>query len=72
MINKSGNASFDLATFDSLGIRPCRLLLELFNALMTYQPLHPTGIARVQGDQTNDFDDYYVKFRRQQHADGSI
>ena len=63
VINKSGNASFDLATFDSLGdtaLSPTVGTVQRFDDLPA---VAPNGyIARVQGDQTNDFDDYYVKF----------
>ena len=63
VINKSGNAIFDMATYDSLGdtgLSPTSGTVQRFDDL----PLSaPEGyIAQVQGDQTNDFDDYYVKF----------
>tara|TARA_B100000575_G_scaffold285786_1_gene281579 strand:+ start:839 stop:3193 length:2355 start_codon:yes stop_codon:yes gene_type:complete len=63
VINKTGNATFDLATFDSLGdtaLSPTVGTVQRFDDLPA---VAPNGyIARVQGDQTNDFDDYFVKF----------
>ena len=63
VINKTGNATFDLATYDSLGdtaLSPTVGVVQRFDDL---PKTAPNGyIARVQGDQTNDFDDYYVKF----------
>ena len=69
VINKTGNASFDLATYDSLGdtgLSPTVGTVQRFDEL----PINaPDGyIARVQGDQTNDFDDYYVKFEADNNA----
>ena len=63
VITKTGNASFDLATYDSLGdlgLSPTVGTVQRFEEL----PLRaPNGyIGHIQGDQTNDFDDYYVKF----------
>ena len=63
VINKTGNATFDLATYDSLadeGLSATSGTVQRFDDL----PLKaPNGfIAHVQGDQTNDFDDYYVRF----------
>lgn len=63
VINKTGNATFDLATFDSLGdtgLSPTVGTVQRFDDLPAKAP---NGyVAHVQGDQTNDFDDYYVKF----------
>ena len=63
VISKTGNASFDLATYDSLGdtgLSPTVGTVQRFDDLPANAP---NGyIAHVQGDQTNDFDDYYVKF----------
>ncbi len=63
VITKTGNASFDLATYDSLGdqgLSPTVGTVQRFDELPA---MAPDGyIAHVQGDQTNDFDDYYVKF----------
>lgn len=63
VINKTGNAAFDLATYDSLGdtgLSPTVGTVQRFDELPAKAP---NGyIAHVQGDQTNDFDDYYVKF----------
>ena len=63
VITKTGNATFTLATYDSLGdtgLSPTVGTVQRFDDL----PQHaPNGyIAQVQGDQTNNFDDYYVKF----------
>jgi hypothetical protein len=63
VIAKTSNAQFDLATYDSLGdtgLSPTVGTVQRFDEL----PQHaPDGyIAQVQGDQTNNFDDYYVKF----------
>ncbi len=63
VINKTGNAQFDMATYDSLGdqgLSATSGTVQRFDEL----PLQaPDGfIAHVQGDQTNEFDDYYVKF----------
>ena len=63
VINKTGNAAFDLATYDSLGdtgLSPTVGTVQRFDDLPAKAP---NGyIGHVQGDQTNDFDDYYVKF----------
>lgn len=69
VVNKTGNASFDLATYDSLGdtgLSPTVGTVQRFDEL----PINaPDGyIARVQGDQTNDFDDYYVIFEADNNA----
>lgn len=63
IITKTGNAQFDLATYDSLGdtgLSPTVGTVQRFDDLPEYAP--HGYIAHVQGDQTNDFDDYYVKF----------
>ena len=63
VITKTGNASFDLATYDSLGdegLSPTVGTVQRFDELPNKAP--HGYIAHVQGDQTNDFDDYYVKF----------
>lgn len=63
VINKTANASFDLATYDSLGdqgLSPTVGTVQRFDDLPDKAP--EGYIAHVQGDQTNDFDDYYVKF----------
>jgi hypothetical protein len=63
VINKTGNASFDLATYDSLGdtaLSPTVGTVQRFDDLPRQAP--HGYIAHIQGDQTNDFDDYYVKF----------
>jgi len=63
VITKTGNATFDLATYDSLGdtgMSPTVGTVQRFDDLPANAP---NGyIAHIQGDQTNDFDDYYVKF----------
>ena len=63
VINKTGNAPFDLATYDSLGdqgLSPTVGTVQRFDDLPDKAP--EGYIAHIQGDQTNDFDDYYVKF----------
>ncbi len=63
VINKTGNAPFDLATYDSLGdtaLSPTVGTVQRFDDLPRQAP--DGYIAHVQGDQTNNFDDYYVKF----------
>ena len=63
VIVKGDNEKFDLATYDSLGdeaLSPTVGTVQRFDELPTKAP---NGyIAQVQGDQTNNFDDYYVKF----------
>lgn len=63
VIVKGSNEKFDLATYDSLGdeaLSPTVGTVQRFDELPTKAP---NGyIAQVQGDQTNNFDDYYVKF----------
>lgn len=63
VITKTNNASFDIATYDSLGdegLSPTVGTVQRFDDLPNKAP--HGYIAHVQGDQTNDFDDYYVKF----------
>jgi len=72
IITKTGNASFDLATYDSLGdtgITSTTGTVQRFDDLPDYAPNN--YVAQVQGDQTNDFDDYYVKFVSD-HGDQSL
>ena len=73
VINKTGNASFDLATYDSLGdtgLSPTIGTVQRFDDLPSSAP--DGYIAHVQGDQTNDFDDYYVKFESDNGAQSKI
>ena len=63
VITKTGNAQFDLASYDSLGDTGMSATVgtvQRFDDLPQYAP--DGYIALVQGDQTNNFDDYYVKF----------
>ncbi len=63
IISKTGNASFDIATYDSLGdtgMTSTTGIVQRFDDLPAYAPHN--YVAQVQGDQTNNFDDYYVKF----------
>ena len=72
IITKTGNASFDLATYDSLGdtgLTCTTGTVQRFDDLPAYAPNN--YVAQVQGDQTNDFDDYYVKFVSD-HGDQSL
>lgn len=63
VITKTGNASFDLATYDSLGDSGLSATVGTVQRFDDLPDKAPHGyIAHVQGDQTNDFDDYYVKF----------
>ena len=63
VITKTGNASFDLATYDSLGDSGLSATVGTVQRFDELPDKAPHGyIAHVQGDQTNDFDDYYVKF----------
>jgi hypothetical protein len=63
VIVKGNNEKFDLATYDSLGdeaLSPTVGTVQRFDDLPNKAP---NGyIAHIQGDQTNNFDDYYVKF----------
>lgn len=66
VITKTGNATFDLATYDSLGDTGLSATVGVVQRFDELPRQAPHGyIARVQGDQTNDFDDYYVKFDAQ-------
>lgn len=63
VITKTGNATFDLATYDSLGDTGLSATVGIVQRFDELPNKAPNGyIAQVQGDQTNDFDDYYVKF----------
>ena len=63
VITKAGNATFDLATYDSLGDEGLSATSGTVQRFDDLPAKAPDGfIAHVQGDQTNDFDDYYVKF----------
>lgn len=63
IITKAGNAAFDLATYDSLGDTGLSATVGTVQRFDELPNKAPNGyIAQVQGDQTNDFDDYYVKF----------
>ncbi len=63
IINKTGNATFNIATYDSLGdtgLSPTIGTVQRFDDLPSNAP--HGYIAEVTGDQTNNFDSYYVKF----------
>ena len=63
VITKTGNAQFDLATYDSLGDEGLSATVGTVQRFDELPAKAPHGyVAHVQGDQTNDFDDYYVKF----------
>jgi hypothetical protein len=63
VITKTGNAAFDLATYDSLGDEGLSATVGTVQRFDDLPDKAPDGyIAHVQGDQTNNFDDYYVKF----------
>lgn len=63
VITKSGNAEFDLATYDSLGDTGLSATVGTVQRFDDLPTKAPDGyIAHIQGDQTNNFDDYYVKF----------
>lgn len=63
VITKAGNAEFDLATYDSLGDTGLSATVGTVQRFDELPSMAPDGyIAHVQGDQTNNFDDYYVKF----------
>lgn len=63
VITKTGNAPFDLATYDSLGDSGLSATVGVVQRFDELPDKAPDGyIAQVQGDQTNNFDDYYVKF----------
>ena len=73
VINKTGNATFDMATYDSLGdqgLSPTSGTVQRFDDLPETAP--EGYIAHVQGDQTNDFDDYYVKFVSDNGSQNSV
>ncbi len=73
VITKAGNATFDMATYDSLGdkgLSPTSGTVQRFDDLPETAP--EGYIAHVQGDQTNDFDDYYVKFVSDNGSQNSI
>ena len=66
VITKTGNATFDLATYDSLGDTGLSATLGVVQRFDDLPRQAPHGyVAQVQGDQTNNFDDYYVKFEAQ-------
>ena len=63
VITKTGNAEFDLATYDSLGDQGLSATVGTVQRFDDLPNKAPDGyIAHIQGDQTNNFDDYYVKF----------
>jgi len=63
VITRSDNANFTIATYDSLGDTGMSSTIGTVQRFDDLPRQAPHGyIARVQGDQTNDFDDYYVKF----------
>lgn len=63
VIKRSDNASFTLATYDSLGDTGLTSTIGVSQRFDDLPRQAPDGyVVRVQGDQTNDFDDYYVKF----------
>ena len=63
VINKTNNAEFDLATYDSIGDTALSATVGTVQRFDDLPNKAPDGyIAHVQGDQTNNFDDYYVKF----------
>ena len=73
VITKTGNATFDMATYDSLGdkgLSPTSGTVQRFDDLPETAP--DGFIAHVQGDQTNDFDDYYVKFVSDNGSQNSV
>ena len=73
VITKAGNATFDMATYDSLadqGLSPTSGTVQRFDDLPETAP--EGYIAHIQGDQTNDFDDYYVKFVSDNGSQSSV
>jgi hypothetical protein len=63
VITKADNAQFDLATYDSLGDEGLSATVGTVQRFDELPAKAPDGyIAHIQGDQTNNFDDYYVKF----------
>ena len=66
VITKTNNATFDLATYDSLGDTGLSATLGVVQRFDELPRQAPHGyVVQVQGDQTNNFDDYYVKFEAQ-------
>ena len=60
VITKTGIATFDLATYDSLGDTGLSATLGVVQRFDDLPRQAPHGyVAQVQGDQTNNFDDYY-------------
>ena len=63
-ITKNDGGSFDLATYDSLGNTGMTSTIGTIQRFDDLPVQAPDGyIVQVQGDQTNNFDDYYVKFQ---------
>lgn len=63
VISKTNNAEFDLATYDSIGDTALSATVGTVQRFDDLPAKAPEGyVGHVQGDQTNDFDDYYVKF----------
>ena len=63
VITRSDNQEFTLATYDSLGDTGLTSTIGVSQRFDDLPRQAPDGyIVQVQGDQTNDFDDYYVKF----------
>lgn len=63
VITKTNNAQFDLATYDSIGDTALSATVGTVQRFDDLPAKAPEGyVGHVQGDQTNDFDDYYVKF----------
>ena len=63
VIQRLDTGSFELATYDSIGDEALSATVgtvQRFDDLPAKAP--HDYIAHVQGDQTNNFDDYYVKF----------
>ena len=63
VIQRNDLGTFELATYDSIGdtaLSPTVGTVQRFDELPDKAP--HGYIAQVQGDQTNDFDDYYVQF----------
>jgi hypothetical protein len=73
VITKANNAQFDLATYDSLGDTGLSATVGTVQRFDELPDMAPEGyIAHVQGDQTNNFDDYYVKFVSDNGAQSKI
>ena len=63
VITKTNNATFEMATYDSLSDSGLSATIGTVQRFDDLPQQAPDGyIAQVQGDQTNNFDDYYVKF----------